>query len=110
MAISEAGLGEGHPRLYEALNNLAVFYFALGDAKLPMVDVADIASSLAAILRDPKPHAGKTYTLTGPTAISLHQFAAAVGEAIGKPVTYVPVPVAAAVDSFEKMGDWGTSA
>jgi uncharacterized protein YbjT (DUF2867 family) len=79
-------------------------YFALGDAKLPMVDVADIAASVAAILRDPAPHAGKTYTLTGPTAVSMHQFAAAIGEAIGKPVKYVPVPVAAAVESFEKMG------
>ncbi len=88
----------------QSITEQGTFYFALGDAKLPMVDVADIASSLAAILKDPTPHAGKMYTLTGPTAISLHQFAAAVGEAIGKQVTYVPVPVAAAVDSFEKMG------
>jgi uncharacterized protein YbjT (DUF2867 family) len=79
-------------------------YFALGDAKLPMIDIADIAASVAALLRDPAPHAGKTYTLTGPAAISMHQFAAAIGEAIGKQVTYVPVPVAAAVESFEKMG------
>lgn len=80
------------------------FYFALGDAKLPMVDVGDIAASVAAILKNPAPHAGKTYTLTGPEAISMHQFAAAVGEAIGKQVTYVAVPVSAAVDNFEKMG------
>jgi uncharacterized protein YbjT (DUF2867 family) len=82
----------------------ATVYFALGDAKIPIVDVADIAASVAAILRDPAPHTGKTYTLTGPIAITMHQFAAAIGEAIGKPVKYVPVPVAAAVESFEKMG------
>lgn len=80
------------------------FYFALGDAQLPMIDVADIGASVAAILANPGPHAGKTYTLTGPAAISMHQLAAAIGEAIGKPVKYVPVPVAAAVESFEKMG------
>jgi uncharacterized protein YbjT (DUF2867 family) len=79
-------------------------YFALGEAKLPMVDVEDIAASVAAILQDPAPHAGKTYTLTGPEAISMHQFASVIGEAIGKPVKYTAVPIAAAVDSFAQMG------
>ena len=88
----------------QSIAEQGAFYFALGDAKIPMIDVGDIAASVAAILRDPAPHAGKTYTLTGPTAITMHQFAAAVGEAITKPVKYVAVPVAAAVESFEKMG------
>jgi uncharacterized protein YbjT (DUF2867 family) len=79
-------------------------YFALGDAKLPMVDVRDIGASVAAILADPAPHAGKTYTLTGPTAIGIDQVASALGEALGKPVKYVPVPVAAMVESLTKMG------
>ena len=79
-------------------------YFALGDATLPMIDVRDIASTVAAILANPAPHAGKTYTLTGPSAVSMAQVAAAIGEALAKPVTYVPVPVAAAVDSLTKMG------
>jgi uncharacterized protein YbjT (DUF2867 family) len=79
-------------------------YFALGDAKLPMVDVRDIGASVAAILANPAPHAGKTYTLTGPTAIGIDQVASALGEALGKPVKYVPVPVAAMVESLTKMG------
>ena len=79
-------------------------YFALGDAKLPMVDVRDIGASVAAILANPAPHAGKTYTLTGPTAIGIDQVASALGEALGKPVKYVPVPVAAMVESITKMG------
>jgi uncharacterized protein YbjT (DUF2867 family) len=45
-------------------------YYAFGDAKLPMIDVRDIASSVAAILGDPTAHAGKTYTLTCPAAVS----------------------------------------
>lgn len=79
-------------------------YFALGDAKLPMVDVRDIGASVAAILKNPAPHAGKTYTLTGPTAIGIDDVAVAIGEAIGKPVKYVPVPVAAMVETLTKMG------
>ncbi len=88
----------------QSIAEQGTLYFALGDAKLPMVDVADIAASVAAILANPTPHAGKTYTITGPTAVSMHQFVAAVGEAIGKPVSYVAVPVSAAVANFEAMG------
>ncbi len=79
-------------------------YFALGDAKLPMIDVRDIATTVAAILAAPAPHAGKTYTLTGPSAIGMDAVAAAIGEAVGKPVAYVPVPVAAMVETMTNMG------
>jgi uncharacterized protein YbjT (DUF2867 family) len=79
-------------------------YFALGDAKLPMIDVRDVGASVAAILRDPATHAGKTYTLTGPAAIGMEHVASAIGEAVGKPVKYVPVPVAAMVETLTKMG------
>jgi uncharacterized protein YbjT (DUF2867 family) len=79
-------------------------YFALGDAKLPMIDVRDIASSAAAILANPAAHAGKTYTLTGPAAVGLDQVAAAIGEAVGKPVKYAPIPVAAMVEQLASYG------
>jgi uncharacterized protein YbjT (DUF2867 family) len=79
-------------------------YWAFGDAKMPAIDVADIGDVAAKILSDPAPHAGKTYTLTGAVALSLNQMAAAIGEAIGKPVRYVPVPVSAAVEGVAKMG------
>ena len=79
-------------------------YFALGDAKLPMIDVRDIATTVAAILKNPAAHAGKTYTLTGPTAVGMDNVAAAIGEAVGKAVKYVPVPVAAMVETMTKMG------
>ena len=78
-------------------------YLALGDAKLPMIDVRDVGAAAARVLADPAPHAGKTYTLTG-APVSLAQVAAAIGEALGKPVKYVPVPVASAVESITKMG------
>ena len=79
-------------------------HFALGAAKIPMIDVRDIAASVAAILKNPAPHAGKTYTLTGPTAIGVDQVAAAIGEQLGKRVEYVPVPVDAMVQTVTKMG------
>lgn len=79
-------------------------YLALGDAKLPMIDVRDVAAAVAAILNNPTPHAGKTYTLTGPTAVTMNQVASALGEALGKPVTYTPVPVPQMVDQLASYG------
>jgi uncharacterized protein YbjT (DUF2867 family) len=93
--------------LMMALQSIAeqgAMYFALGDAKLPMVDVRDIGASVAAILANPASHAGKSYMLTGPAAVGIDEVATAIGTAIGKPVKYVPMPVAAAIDALSKRG------
>jgi uncharacterized protein YbjT (DUF2867 family) len=81
----------------------------LGDAKLPMVDVRDIAVVAARVLVDPAPHAGKTYTLTGPKAIGMQEVADALGAALGRAVKYVDVPVLGFVETLAKMGvdDYG---
>jgi uncharacterized protein YbjT (DUF2867 family) len=82
-------------------------YMALGEGKIPMIDVRDIGEFFAKVLLTDNGHR-KTYTITGPTAITLHDFAAAVGNAVGKPVRYVAVPVEAAVAGMRGMGmdDW----
>jgi uncharacterized protein YbjT (DUF2867 family) len=82
-------------------------YMALGEGKLPMIDVRDIGEFFAGVLLSDGHHR-KTYTITGPAAITMHDFAAAVGGAIGKPVKYVAVPVEAAVAGMRGMGmdDW----
>ena len=79
-------------------------YFGLGDAKLPMIDALDIAAVAAKILANPAPHAGKTYTLTGRTAVGVADVAAAIGKALGKEVKYQPIPVDAVVENMTKMG------
>jgi uncharacterized protein YbjT (DUF2867 family) len=79
-------------------------YMALGDGKLGMIDVADIAAVAARVLLDPAAHAGKTYTPTGPKSIGLHEVAAAFSEALRKPVRYVPIPVEAAAQALAGFG------
>jgi uncharacterized protein YbjT (DUF2867 family) len=59
-----------------------------GDVALPTIDPADIAAVAAAALREPG-HAGRTYTLTGPEAVSPRQQAAAIAAALGEPVRFV---------------------
>lgn len=60
-------------------------YAGLGHGRLGMIDVRDIADFAAAVLTDPAPHAGRTYTITGPASISLEEAAATAG------ATYQPV-------------------
>ncbi|MEV5717783.1 NAD(P)H-binding protein [Amycolatopsis mediterranei] len=60
-----------------------------GDVALPVIDPEDIADVAAAALLSAA-HAGKTYVLTGPAPVSPRDQAAAIGEAVGEPVRFVP--------------------
>ncbi|MEU4242276.1 SDR family oxidoreductase [Actinoplanes sp. NPDC026619] len=50
-----------------------------GDGKAAVVAQDDIADAIVAVLRDPAPHAGKTYEMTGPEALGLAEVAAIIG-------------------------------
>lgn len=78
-------------------------YMALGDGKMSVVDVADIAAVAAHVLTTPG-HEGKSYTPTGPASIGMAEVAAAFSEALGKPVRYVPIPVEAADAAMAQHG------
>ena len=82
-------------------------YFALADGKMGLIDSRDISDFAAHVLTSAG-HEDKTYTLTGPASLSMHQIATAIGNAIGKPVAYVPVSVDDARQSMAQMGldDW----
>ena len=78
-------------------------YFALADGKMGLIDSRDISEFAAHVLTSAG-HEGKTYTLTGPASVSMHQIAAAIGEAIGKTVKYVPVTAEAERQAILQMG------
>lgn len=50
-----------------------------GDGRVAAVARVDVAAAAAAVLRDPGAHAGATYTLTGPEALTLGEVAARLG-------------------------------
>ncbi|WP_328439578.1 NAD(P)H-binding protein [Streptomyces sp. NBC_00444] len=60
-----------------------------GDVGLPVVDPDDIAAVAALALRAGGQHAGRTYELTGPAAVTPRQQAAAIGAALGEPVRFI---------------------
>ncbi|OJF13053.1 NAD(P)H-binding protein [Couchioplanes caeruleus] len=59
-----------------------------GDGRAAVVAQDDIADAIVAVLRDPGPHAGHTYDLTGPQALTFAEMAAALTAATGREVRY----------------------
>ena len=59
-----------------------------GNGRVGAVSREDVARSATAVLRNPAPHAGCAYDMTGPQALSLNDIARIIGEVWGKPVTY----------------------
>ena len=57
------------------------------------VAVDDVARVVAAVLRDPAGHIGRVYELTGPRSVDMSELAAAFSRALGRPVSYVDVPL-----------------
>jgi uncharacterized protein YbjT (DUF2867 family) len=67
---------------------------AMQAGKIAMVDARDVATvAVAALTADG--HASKTYTITGPEALSFQEVAQQLAAATGRPVTYRDVPLAA---------------
>lgn len=67
------------------------FFAPIGDARVSAVDVRDIAAVAAVALTEPG-HAGRTYTITGPAAITHGEIAASLTAALGREVTFVDAP------------------
>jgi uncharacterized protein YbjT (DUF2867 family) len=57
------------------------------------VAVDDVARVFATVLRDPAPHIGQVYELTGPRSVDMSELAAEFSRALGHPVSYVDVPL-----------------
>jgi uncharacterized protein YbjT (DUF2867 family) len=66
----------------------SVFYSASGQAKISHVDVRDIAAVTVKALTDPN-HEGKTYTLTGPEALTYDELAEELSKVLRRPISHV---------------------
>ena len=102
--IAEAGLPFTclHPPFFmqnllrsaSAIAAQGVLVAAMQVGKVAMVDARDVAAvAVAALTADG--HVGKSYTITGPEALSFQEVAQKLAAAMGRPVTYQDVPLAA---------------
>jgi uncharacterized protein YbjT (DUF2867 family) len=64
-----------------------------GAGRTSPVAVDDVARVIATILRDPAPHVGHVYELTGPRALDMVGVADEFSRALERPVSYVDVPL-----------------
>ncbi|WP_336031775.1 SDR family oxidoreductase [Geodermatophilus sp. FMUSA9-8] len=83
-----------------------------GDGRVAPVAQDDIADVAVAVLRDPAAHAGRTYDLTGPEALTFAGLAATLSAATGRDVRYVPETLEEAYASRASYGapDWQVEA
>jgi uncharacterized protein YbjT (DUF2867 family) len=75
-----------------------------GHGRVAAVAQDDITDAAAAVLRDPGPHAGATYELTGPSALTLEDVAAMLSRHLGREVRFHDESVEEAYRSRERFG------
>jgi uncharacterized protein YbjT (DUF2867 family) len=83
-----------------------------GDGRVAAVALDDVADVAAAVLRAPGDHAGATYDLTGPEALTLTEVAATITAVTGRPMSYHPETLEEAYASRARYGapDWQVDA
>src|SRR5215471_5782329 len=64
-----------------------------GTGRTSPIAADDVARVVATVLRDPAPHIGRVYELTGPRAVDMAEMAEAFSRALGRPVSYADVPL-----------------
>ena len=75
-----------------------------GTGRTSPVAVDDVARVVATVLRDPAPHIGHVYELTGPRSVTMTELAAAYSRALDRPVSYVDVPLDRWQAGLPRMG------
>lgn len=88
----------------EMVDEQGVMRGPAGDGRVGAVARQDVARSAVAVLRDPLPHAERTYDMTGPETLSLKDMARIIGQAQGREVTYCEETVEEAYASRAHYG------
>jgi uncharacterized protein YbjT (DUF2867 family) len=95
-----------------SIREQGAFYSAMGDAKLSLIDVRDIAEIVAKALTNPAAFTGRTIELNGPEAFSYTEIAAKISRVAGRTVKFVNIPEAAQRQGMLDLGmpEWQVSA
>lgn len=86
-----------------SIKSQGTIFQATGEARQSVIDVVDVAAVAVKALTEPG-HEGQIYVLTGPESLGFHEIASKIGGAIGKPITYVPIPPAAVAQGMKDRG------
>jgi len=94
-----------------SIRSQGAFYAAMGSARISFIDVRDIAAVATKALTT-EGHAGKTYELNGPEALTYSEVAEKISRASGRKVQYVDIPVEQQKRSMldQHMPEWQVTA
>jgi uncharacterized protein YbjT (DUF2867 family) len=88
----------------EPIVRMGKLFSNYGDGKLAFIHPRDIASVAVKALTSPDHHRNKAYPVTGSEALSMHEVAQLLSDALGRKIDYVPVTDEATADSFRQHG------
>ncbi|MEX3959080.1 NmrA family NAD(P)-binding protein [Trinickia sp. EG282A] len=75
-----------------------------GEGKTSPIAAHDVARCVTEVLANPDPHLGKVYELTGPRAETLREVAEDFTRVLGRPITYMNIPMQPWLDSLRSIG------
>lgn len=81
-----------------------VLRMPVGKGRHSPIAAADQGRAIAAILKDPQAHIGKTINLSGPKEMDHEQMAAELSEALGRKIVFQDLPIDEYCASIEAMG------
>jgi uncharacterized protein YbjT (DUF2867 family) len=93
------------------INSQNAFYGCQGEGKVSHIDLRDVAAVAVKALTDDR-HQGKSYTLTGPRALSNAELAQILSDDLGREIRYVDLPA----DQFKQallgagLPEWSANA
>nr|WP_274387427.1 NmrA family NAD(P)-binding protein [Salsipaludibacter albus] len=79
-------------------------YVPAGDGRVAFLDVRDLGDVTATILADPGAHAGRSYHLTGPAAVTFVDVADLLSRRLGRPIHYHPASVVGYLGHLRRSG------
>lgn len=75
-----------------------------GGKKTSPIAAYDVARCVTEVLTNPPPHIGKVYELTGPHAKTLREIAEDFTRVLGRPITYMDIPMEPWLESLRSFG------
>jgi NAD(P)H dehydrogenase (quinone) len=87
-----------------AIRDKKILPLAFGDARYAPVAGEDLGRVIAAILKDPAQHAGKTYPLYGSREVSQYEIADMLTQVLGSKITYIPLEIEAFKTLLKELG------
>ena len=93
------------------INTQNAFYGSEGDGRVSQVDIRNVAAVAVKALTEDG-HAGKTYTLTGPEALTNREIAQILSDTLGREIRYIDLPPAQLKQALLASGipEWSVDA